>query len=316
MAIPFSATWGPYAGPLQARNCLTGFVDAVCGQDLGVAWASGDAVWPLRAPKADPAGFGQVAVFEWHPAPPPRQIVKPRDLFDRLKDTVEGALAQIGKQQLAQAEAGLAMSQTLAQAIGGIRMQHKADAAGVALDVICVALSIGALATGVGFIGVVALTGGIILLGTDGTAYTVELAGKDGLAETIKKRTEVIRMIATVMTLPDAAWGGLKAIREFQEIRELRTGSQATAAIAANLGKGTANAARASEYAQILEQAQLKAQIRSEQLRGLFLHELTPRATVPASLYLLLREELDNDNHSILASFLQRLTFHVVAVHK
>ncbi len=315
MAIPFSATWGPYAGPLQARNCLTGFVDAVCGQDLGVAWASGDAVWPLRAPKTDPAGFGQVAVFEWHPAPPPRQIVKPRDLFDRLKDTVEGALTQIGEQQVAQSENSLAMGQALAQAVGSIRMQHKADAAGVALDVICVALSIGVMATGLGTLGAIALIGGVFLLGADGVAYGFELEGRGDVSEEIKRKTEILRLAATIMTLPDAAWGGLKAIREFSEIRNLRSVSRSTALAGETLAVRTANAARASQYTQIAERAKLKAQIRTEQLRGLFLHELTPRATVPASLYLLLRDELDPDNRSIIATLLQRLTFHVMTVH-
>ena len=55
------------------------------------------------------------------------------------------------------------MGQALAQAFGRIRMRQKSDAASVALDVIRVALSIGALATGVGFIGMIALTGGGVL---------------------------------------------------------------------------------------------------------------------------------------------------------
>ena len=55
------------------------------------------------------------------------------------------------------------MGQALAQAFGRIRMGQKSDAASVALDVIRVALSIGALATGVDFIGMIALTGGGVL---------------------------------------------------------------------------------------------------------------------------------------------------------
>ena len=315
MAIPFSATWGPYADPLQARSCLTKFIDTVCGSDLGVAWASEGTVWPMRAARADAAGFGQVVVFEWHPAPPPRQVVTSRSLFDRLKRDVEDVLIQFGEQQVAQSENNLAMGQALVQAVGSIRMRHKDDAAGVALDVLCVALSIGTLATGVGFIGAVALLGKSVLLTTDGIAYGMEMAGNDEGAESFKKRTEIFRIAATIMSLPDAAWGGLKAVREFQEIRELRATLQATALVAGSRASTTASASRAAQYAQIVERAQLKAQIRSEQIRGLFLHELTPRATVPPSFYLLLREELDKKNHSALASFLQRLTFHVVTVH-
>ena len=142
----------------------------------------------------------------------------------------------------------------------------------------------------------------------------MEIGGNDELAETIKKRTEVFRIIATVMTLPDAAWGGMKAIREFQEVRQLRATSQATGDIAGTLANRTANAARAERYAQIVERAQRRAQVHADKLRHLFLHELTPRATVPPSVYLLLREELDKENHSVIASFLQRLTFHVVVV--
>lgn len=314
MGAPFDTVWGPYDSPMEARSCLCRFVDKICGLDVGVAWSSGGAVYPIRRPGRDSAGLGQIIVFEWHPAPPPRQVVRPLSLFGRLERAVESALAQIGQQQIAQSESSLAMSRTLAQAFGRIRMGQKSDAAGVALDVVCVALSIGALATGVGFIGMVALIGGGVLLLADGAAYGMEIAGNDEFAETIKKRTELFRIIATVMTLPDAAWGGMKAIQEFQEVRELRAASLATADSAGTLAKRTANATRAGRYAQIVERAQLKAQIRSEQIRGLFLHELAPRAIVPPSLYLLLREELDKENHSTFASFLQRLTFHIMVV--
>ena len=112
----------------------------------------------------------------------------------------------------------------------------------------------------------------------------MEIGGNDELAETIKKRTEVFRIIATVMTLPDAAWGGMKAIREFQEVRQLRATSQATGDIAGTLANRTANAARAERYAQIVERAQRRAQVHADKLRHLFLHELTPRATVPPSI--------------------------------
>ena len=290
-------------------------MDKVCGLDVGVAWASGGAVYPLRRPGQDSAGFAQAILFEWHPAPPPRQLVGPSGLFGRLERVVEGALAQIGQQEVARSDSALAMSQTLVQAFGSLRMGQKSDAASVALDVIGVAFSLGALATGVGFIGMMALVGGGVLLLADGAAYGMEITGHGEAAETFKKRTEVFRLVATVMTLPDAAWGGAKAIRELLEVRELRTASRTTAAIAGTLAGRTANAARASQYAQIAERARLKAQIRSEQIRGLLLHELTPRATVPPSVYLLLREELDKDNHSAIASVLRRLTFHVVTLH-
>lgn len=315
MAMSFDAVWGPYGDPLQARSCLTGFVDAVCGPGLGVAWASGGAVHPMRAPGRDSSGFGQVVVFEWHDAPPLRRISAEGSLLGRLERTVERALTQIGEARMAQSQAELAMGQAMAQAIGSIRMRHKDDAAGVALDVLCVVLSIGLLTTGVGIIGGAALIGSIILLGTDGVAYGMETAGYDEDAEKFKKATEVFRIAATIMTLPDAAWGGFKIIQELNEVQKLRAASQSTAGIAGTLAERTASAARASQYAQIVERAQRKAQEHSQKLRWLFMHELVPRATVPASVYLLLREELDDENHSVLATFLQRLTFHIITVH-
>ena len=35
--MPLDMVWGPYGNPMEARSCLCGFVDKVCGLDVGVA---------------------------------------------------------------------------------------------------------------------------------------------------------------------------------------------------------------------------------------------------------------------------------------
>ena len=120
--------------------------------------------------------------------------------------------------------------------------------------------------------------------------------------------------MATVATLPDLAWGGAKAIREFREVRELGKVDRMTANTAAALAARTANASRAARYADIAERARLRTQLRSEQIRGAILHEFSPSVAGTRGMFLLGREEWTTDE-SLLNEFLRRIRVHVVAVH-
>ncbi len=75
-------------------------------------------------------------------------------------------------------------------------------------------------------------------------------------------------------------------------------------------------AAYAKKYAAIADRARLKVVKASEKLRSIWLHEIAPRATVPASLALLLDDELDPQNHAIVARFLQQYRFHMTVVNR
>ena len=214
-----------------------------------------------------------------------------------------------------EAQANMAMGQAIVGGVKQIFGRHQDDAAGVALDVLCIALSLALIPTGIGALGVIGLIGGSVLLVTDGYAYGQEMSGDEEGAEATKKKTEVLRIVATVATLPDLAYGGLKAVREFQEIRELRALDRTTASAATSLAERTARAARAEKLGQIAERANLRAKIRSEQIAAMLKLEFTPRVAGSASVSLLLREEITSDE-SLLHQVMARLQVHTGVVHR
>lgn len=313
MAIVFSPVWGPYGGVADARDHLCRFVDKACTPGVGVVWAANGAIYPLRAPHRDGAGFGDVLVFEWTGLPPatPRP---PSTTGERIRTFIDGALADLDRSFKASANAQMAMNQSVNKAVGRILAKHSDDGVGVALDVLCVVLSLALLPTGLGALGFIALAGGSVLLIADGGAYALEMTGNEAVAEEFKRKTECVRIVATIATLPDAAFGGYKAVRELAEIRNLRAADRATTAVATKLGAQTASASRANRYAQIVERANLRAQIRGQQISALLRLELTPRAGAVASLSLLMREE-SSSNDSAARKFLSGLRIHATASH-
>ncbi len=304
--------WGPYTDINDARVYLTGFVDRACGPDTGIVWAANGNVYPLRAPKRDIDSVGAVAIFEWNkPPPPPR---RPSGFWERVKAFINSALEAQGQAALEQSKADLAMSQAATQVFKRMFSSHRDDGVGVVFDVVCVALSLALLPTGLGALGLIGLAGGSFLLLADGTAYGMELADDDEGAELVKKKTERLRLIATVMTLPDIAYGGAKMVKELLEIRELRAMDRVTAQAATNMSARTTNAARAERLRQIAERANLRAQIRSEQIAATLKLEMSNRTLGSGSIGLLVREEIKNDE-SLWHQFLQYLQVHCTGLH-
>ena len=150
---------------------------------------------------------------------------------------------------------------------------------------------------------------------TDGAAYALELDGSDEKAEAFKKTTERFRLIATIMTLPDVAYGGVKLVKELVEIRELRAMDRITAQAATNMSARTSNAARAERLHQIAARANLRAQIRTEQISAALKLEATSKVAGAGSVGLLVREEVQTDE-SVLHQFLSYLQVHCTAVHR
>ena len=306
-------TWGCYAGVADARTRLCAFVDKVCGPEVGVAWAAAGALYPLRAPRAV-GGLGDVIAFEWTGLPPPTPRPPTSD-WAKFKAFVERCMEQQGQAEIAQGQAYMAMGQAMDRAVGRILTNHRDDGAGVALDVLCIALSLALLPTGIGVLGMMGLVAGAGLLYMDGKAYLKEMGGDEAGAEAYKRQTESWRIVATLMTLPDIGYGGAKAIRELQEIRELRAADRLTATTATQLGARTQNAQRAQRYAQIAERANLRAQIRTQQVIASLKLDVTPRLGGIGSVGLLVREEVTSDQ-SLLHTFLSRLRIHATAVQR
>ena len=117
------------------------------------------------------------------------------------------------------------------------------------------------------------------------------------------------------MTLPDLAYGGYKAIREFQEIRELGTVARTTARSAEGLAARTASAARAERFARIAERANLRANSSSQKLMRQIGMEFTPRGAGTVGVGLLLREEITEDK-SALHQITQRLSIHCTGTYR
>ena len=314
MSLNLNADWGPYSGPADARQHLFAFVDKVCAPSVGIVWAAHGSVYALRPPQRDGDGIGEIAIFDWTPAPPPPPR-PPAGFWGSLRAFMNRYFEMQAESARIQAEGNMALGRAIGGAIDRMIHNHQDDAAGVALDVLCIALSIALLPTGLGALGVMGLVGGAILLGADGVAYAKEMSGDEEGAEVWKHQTEALRIVATVMTLPDLAFGGLKAIRELQEIRQLRTLDRATATAAEGLAARTARAARAEKFAQIAERANLRAQIRSRQIAAAIKLEITPRAATVAAIGLLLREEIAGDESAMKKVF-ERLRVHCIGTHR
>ncbi|MEA1649111.1 hypothetical protein UAJ10_08770 [Nitrospirillum sp. BR 11164] len=322
MAIVLDNDWGPYKNANEASAYLIPYVNRVCGPEVGITWATGGFVYPLRAPIWDGGGFGDNVVFQWNhiPASVPNHP-PPSDFWHRVKAFIDRCMEAEGQAALAESQANLAMAQAVTNMFNSIA--HKDDALAVALDVICVAASIALIPTGLGALGVLAFMGGTFLLGADGAIYGLELAGKDGTANSLRERTETMRIIATVMTLPDIAVGGARALRELKEARELLRADIVTANAAEKLGSRTANMARVDRYAQVAERAHLRSQLRAQQIRAAVTLDIIPRVAGSGSGGLMVREQLSSNEAQgkeadavLVHQVAERLEVHSVAVQR
>ena len=279
---------------------------------VGVAWASGDRLYPLRAPRNDKDGFGEVVVFQWSPhAAPPKP---PTGFWAKFEALMEQSFE-------AQAEANRLEAQGY-QALGDAAVRvverafdHKKDTTGIVLDIACVALSLALLPTGVGALAVLGLVGGTMLLGMDGVAYAKELGGDDAGADAVNKATEKWRIFATIITLPDFFNGLCEAIPRIAEARSFRVLDQSTAAAASRMAARTANAGRAERFAQIAEKANLRAQIRTEVIRAAMVYDMSPRVGATISMALLIHDEV-TDKASAARDFIGNIQIHCMGMHK
>lgn len=286
--------WGPYDGPRDAAAMLGRFVDKACGPEVGIAWAAQGCVYPLRSPRVGAGGLREVVTANWS-ALPPAPPKPPVGFWQKVWAGLQWCAEQEGKAAMQEAESNRLAAQGMDQILSRMLHAHRDDGLGVALDILAVGLSLALLPTGLGALGIMGLIGGSVLLAADGSAYAMELADDDETAELIKRKTERLRIVATLMTLPDVAWGGFKMIRELQEIQEMRVLDRATATAAERMGKTTSSADRAARFRQVAERAHLRAQLRTEQINALLKLEATGRGTGVGSTVLLVREELLSD---------------------
>ena len=312
--------WGPFAGPADAAQRLGVLADTHLGPEVGLAWYGLDGLTPLRRPNFDRSGVGACLVAQWNPSPPPLPV-KPQGVWQEIKAAIKSALATYGEAQMAQSEMamaqGQAMSAMMKAAFGGDRGK---DAAGAVLDAVAVGVAILAGLTGVGLVAEVAFGAGVALLLMDGTAYGLEVSGHEDWASTMNKYDEPARVLATLLSLPDAAWGGFKAIKELREVKAVRAGALRVAARSeaeATRVASSATAARAERYAAIGERANKLAAAKAEKLKRTWALDIAPRAGLPPpSIALLLDSEIESKDPGPVAAYLRHYVFHVTAVTK
>ncbi|MEE3627489.1 hypothetical protein UCD39_26530 [Nitrospirillum sp. BR 11752] len=322
MTIALDSDWGPYKNANEASAYLIPYINRVCGPDVGITWATGSAVYPLRAPTWDSGGFGDNVVFQWShiPAAFPKHP-PPTDFWHKVKAFIDRCMEAEGQAAIAQGQANMAMAQAMTSMFN--KIPHKDDALGVTLDIICFAASIALIPTGLGALGFIAFLGGTFLLGADGAIYGLELAGQDDKAKSLRERTETLRIIATVMTLPDLAVGGYRALQELKETRELLRADVVTANAAEKLGGQTANVVRADRYVQVAERAHLRSQLRAQQIRAAITLDIIPRFAGLGSDGLMAREQFFPDSEpsngiriGLSHQVAERLKLHSIAVQR
>ena len=98
-----------------------------------------------------------------------------------------------------------------------------------------------------GLAGIAATGGSLLLLGADGAVFATEMTGNEALSRKIEdsQLTQWARIVGTVMTLPDLAVGGVKALREVGALAA--EGREAAAASRAATDLAEAQRARAAK---------------------------------------------------------------------
>ena len=181
MALLLTPEWGPYTDCNDARTFLTRFVDGTCGPETGVVWAANGNIYPLRAPRRDASSIGTIAIFEWNKPLPPS---KPSSGFwDKVKAFIKSVLDAEGQAAILQSQADMAMGQAAAKVLGRMFASHQDDGVGVALDILCIALSVALLPTGLGVLGAVGLFGGLFF-----SALTAGPTRLNSMKKTSKQR--------------------------------------------------------------------------------------------------------------------------------
>ena len=333
-----AAIWGIYDNAADAAACVGSFADSVLDPGTGIAWLNNGTLYALRPPRFDGNGNGLILTLQHDTTAAVRKAIAPAGLGQRLKNWFMKQMALQGQAEMQQAQAELAAGKAVdgfvtaayRRAVG----KDRSDTEGMAIDIVCVALSVVLIATGgAEVLGVIALAGGVAMLLMDGTAYVQELAGDDEMAERTKDATFDYRLLAMVAALPDAVWNvgkvlaeGSKMISEAARIDTVvsrAAGDAARSGAAAGRATETLEAnraaARAKRYAEIGEKARTRAAAARLRLRLYLTEQAASRVLIPPSMLLLakeLREDDAQDRRQALNGMLQHMSFHVSSVHR
>lgn len=248
-----SGFWYPYNGAQDALTHLAPLADHAVGRGSGISYSDGRSISVVRRPSGS-RGIWLNVLSRHVAAPRPRPKPRPPTTMQRIDHWFEDIMIAYGESQMRQAEANMAMSRAITgyvnsnvwQPAHAWLLKHKLvnDAVGVAADVVGVvagAVFICAIGPELGaaaiIVGAAAGLGSLVLLGMDGYVLGGELTGHEAETKWIETNEGMqwARIVATIMTVPDMAYGGVRALKEVgalaAEAREATTASRASTAI-------------------------------------------------------------------------------------
>lgn len=127
-------SWGPYIDQGEATVCLSRFVNASLGTDLGIVFCDRNAACLIRRPHYDPDGKGFSLIVQSHgPVQPPAPKEAPAGFLARVEKFFEEASSAYVRQQMLQAQVGIATSQAIARWLSNPTHEHEV---GLAVDVL------------------------------------------------------------------------------------------------------------------------------------------------------------------------------------
>lgn len=230
--------WYPYADFSEAQGCLSRFAKASVGAGCGISFSDGQSMSVVQQAAGEHVLWLNVLAQHVAAPPPPPPLVRhwyseTVDFFEEsIRAQYEGGMAVIEDQVALRQKIIDAVDTHVWQPTHTFLLHHKliADGIGVAVDVVGVVAGVAfvvaaapELMGGAAIIGTIGLiTGGIaavgsfILLFVDGRVFGAELSGDAKNAAELEdsRWTQWMRVVGTVMTLPDVAVGGVHTLQE------------------------------------------------------------------------------------------------------
>ena len=253
--------WYPYRGAQDALVHLGPFADHAVGHGCGISFSDGRLISVVRRPSGSRGMWLNVLsrhIATSRPRPKPR----PPTAWQKVEHWFEDVMTAYGESQMREAEAKMATSRAVTgyvdrniwQPAHAWLLRHKLvnDAVGVAADVVGVVAGVVFICTIGPELGVVAVIAGaaagigsLVLLGMDGYVLGGEITGHEADTKWIEtsENMQWARIVATLMTVPDMAVGGVRALKE--------VGALAGEAREANVAARTATTASEAERARV-----------------------------------------------------------------
>lgn len=226
--------WYPYSGLPEATQRLGSFADRAFSPTCGISFSDGQSISIVRRPHASSAGTAQwFNVLREHIAAPLPTPPKSNGAIQRMEHWFDQAMTAYGQSELDNSRATIAGANAANAALDAHiwqpthqwMLKHKlvADGVGVVGDVVgvvagvafimTVGLELGVLAA---ITGVLALAGSAILFVCDGSVFATEVTGNEVISKKIEsnKTIQWLRVVGTIMILPDIPVGGVRALEE------------------------------------------------------------------------------------------------------